>query len=134
MRSTLATVAAGGDRPLCSIRAVGSLAQAQGLMTEHDGPPLGFGDPAWDFALFAAALAGGVLALSTRHPVVAAVLCIAALVALQVRIARRDTWNRLRGPTRRLGAGSKWNHTFSLILLVLGAQAAFVAAWNAMRS
>ncbi len=102
-------------------------------MSEHDGPPPGFSDPAWDFALFAAALAAGLLALSRRHPVVAAGLFVAAIVAFQVRIARRDAWNRSRGPSQRLGAGSKWNRTFSLILLVLGAQAAFVAAWNATR-
>ena len=96
-------------------------------MTEHDGKPPGFSDPAWDFALVAAALATGTLALSRSQPIVAAGLCVAGLVGLQVRIARRDVWNRSRGPARRLGAGSKWNRTFSLILLALGAQAAFVA-------
>jgi hypothetical protein len=102
-------------------------------MTEHDGPPPGFSDPAWDFALVAAALAAWILALWRAHPVIAAGLCVAALVALQVRLARRDDWNQSRGPARRLGAGSKWNHTFSLILLALSAQAAFVGTWNATR-
>jgi hypothetical protein len=68
-----------------------------------------------------------------RHPVIVAVNCIVAVIALKVRLARRDSWNRLRAPSQRLGAGSKFNHAFSMILLVVGAQAACLAAWNATR-
>jgi hypothetical protein len=102
-------------------------------MMGRDAHPPGFTDPVWDFGLFTAALVAGALGLFMRHPVVVAVNCIGAVIALKVRLARRDSWNRLRSPSQRLGAGSKFNHAFSMILFVLGAQAACLAAWNATR-
>ena len=103
------------------------------LMTEHEAHPPGFTGPAWDFGLFAVASVVGGIASAMEHPVVVTVNCLAAVIALKVRLARLDSWNRSRAPSARLGAGSKFNHAFSMILFVVGAQAACLAAWNATR-